>query len=148
MIIKVFGGFIYIWYVVVFIAMGFGLVNTLLMAIFERVREFGLFQALGMKPHWIVGQVLFESLFLLFMGLILGNIMGWLTLYLTAGGLDFSQYAAGYEMVEISSIIYPVLDIKDAIIANVLVITLGIIASLYPAWQAVQHIPVEAIKRM
>jgi len=97
-IVNVFEGFLLIWYLVVFIAVAFGLVNTLLMAIFERTREMGLFQALGMKPRWIVGQVLFESLFLLSMGLIIGNLMSFATLLLTAEGLDFSRYAAGYEM--------------------------------------------------
>ncbi|RKZ72640.1 MAG: ABC transporter permease [Candidatus Parabeggiatoa sp. nov. 1] len=145
--VTVFEGFLLIWYFVVFIAMAFGLVNTLLMAVFERTREIGLFQALGMKPRWIVGQVLFESLFLLAIGLIVGNLMSWATLILTAGGLDFSRYAAGYEMAGLSSLIYPVLSTSDIVTANVLVIGLGLIASLYPAWRAARYVPVEAITR-
>jgi ABC-type lipoprotein release transport system permease subunit len=145
--ITVFEGFLLIWYIVVFIAMAFGLVNTLLMAIFERTREMGLFQALGMKPRWIVGQILFESLFLLLIGLTIGNLMGWATLMLTADGLDFSQYAAGYEMAGLSSFIYPVLSMSDIVTANVLVIALGLIASLYPAWRAARYVPIEAITR-
>jgi ABC-type lipoprotein release transport system permease subunit len=145
--VTVFEGFLLIWYFVVFIAMAFGLVNTLLMAVFERTREIGLFQALGMKPRWIVGQVLFESLFLLAIGLIVGNLMSWATLILTAEGLDFSRYAAGYEMAGLSSLIYPVLSTSDIVTANVLVIGLGLIASLYPAWRAARYVPVEAITR-
>jgi len=145
--VQVFEGFLLVWYIVVFLAMAFGLVNTLLMAIFERTREFGLFQALGMKPRWIVGQVLFESLFLLAIGLVLGNLLSWGTLLLTAGGLDFSQWAAGYEMAGFSSRIYPILSQADFIISNTLVISLGLLASLYPAWRASQHVPVEAITR-
>ncbi|HIE00165.1 MAG TPA: ABC transporter permease [Thiotrichaceae bacterium] len=146
-IVNVFEGFLLIWYLVVFIAVAFGLVNTLLMAIFERTREMGLFQALGMKPRWIVGQVLFESLFLLSMGLIIGNLMSFATLLLTAEGLDFSSYAAGYEMAGLSSMIYPVLSLSDVVISNVLIIGLGLVASFYPAWRASRYVPVEAITR-
>ncbi len=146
-IVNVFEGFLLIWYLVVFIAVAFGLVNTLLMAIFERTREMGLFQALGMKPRWIVGQVLFESLFLLSMGLIIGNLMSFATLLLTAEGLDFSSYAAGYEMAGLSSMIYPVLSLSDLVISNVLIIGLGLVASFYPAWRASRYVPVEAITR-
>lgn len=147
-IVSVFEGFLLIWYFVVFIAMAFGLVNTLLMAVFERTREIGLFQALGMKPGWIMGQVLFESLFLLAIGLTIGNLLGWATLIFTADGLDFSQYAAGYEMAGLSSMIYPVVKTADLIIANGLIIGLGLIASLYPAWRAARYVPVEAITRV
>jgi ABC-type antimicrobial peptide transport system permease subunit len=100
-----------------------------------------------MKPRWIVGQVLFESLFLLAIGLIVGNLMSWATLVLTAEGLDFSRYAAGYEMIGLSSLIYPMLKISDVVIANLLVIGLGLLASLYPAWRAARYVPVEAITR-
>ncbi len=145
--VKVFEGFLLIWYLVVFIAIAFGLVNTLLMAVFERTREIGLCQALGMKPSWIVGQVLFESLFLLAIGLIIGNLITWGTLILTADGLDFSRYAAGYEMAGINSIIYPVLGFADILIANFLIIGLGLVASFYPAWRAASYVPVDAITR-
>lgn len=145
--VSVFEGFLLIWFLVVFIAVGFGLVNTLLMAVFERTRELGLVQALGMKPRWIVGQVLFESLFLLAISLVVGNLMSGITLLLAADGLDFSQWAAGYEMVGLSSLIYPVLSTADIVTANVMIIGLGLIASFYPAWRAARYVPVEAITR-
>ncbi|MBU8910266.1 MAG: ABC transporter permease, partial [Desulfobacterales bacterium] len=59
------GFFLYIWYGVVFVAMGFGIVNTTLMAIFERMREFGLMKALGMKPFQVIKGVVTETFFLL-----------------------------------------------------------------------------------
>ncbi|WP_069470282.1 ABC transporter permease [Candidatus Marithrix sp. Canyon 246] len=146
-LMKINEGFLLIWYIVVFIAMAFGLINTLLMAIFERTREIGLLQALGMKPASIIGQILFESMFLLMIGLIIGNFIGWLTVMATADGLDFSQYAAGYEMIGLSSLIYPVLNLADIITANILIISLGLVASFYPAWRAAQIVPLNAVSR-
>lgn len=137
-----------IWFAVVFAAMSFGLVNTLLMAVFERTREFGLFQALGMPPRFILGQVLFESLILLGIGLILGNTIGWLNVYWLKDGIDLSAFAEGLEMVGVSPVIYPALSAADVVTANLLVVVLGIAASLYPAWRASRHVPVDAITRV
>ena len=49
--LSVMDGFVVVWIVVVFLALSFGLVNTLVMAVFERVREIGLMLALGMTPR-------------------------------------------------------------------------------------------------
>lgn len=136
-----------IWYVIVFVAMSFGLVNTLLMAVFERTREFGLFQALGMPPRQILGQVLVESLFLLAVGLALGNLLAFATLAATADGIDLSAFAKGFEMIGVSPMLYPMLTLDDALFANLLVFVLGLAASLYPAWRAARYVPVEAITR-
>ena len=136
-----------IWYVIVFVAMSFGLVNTLLMAVFERTREFGLFQALGMPPSQILGQVLVESLFLLAVGLALGNLLALATLAATADGIDLSAFAKGFEMIGVSPMLYPMLKLDDALSANLLVFVLGLAASLYPAWRAARYVPVEAITR-
>lgn len=137
-----------IWYAIVFVAMSFGLVNTLLMAIFERTREFGLFQALGMPPRQILGQVLIEALILLALALIGGNLLAWATIAALKDGLDLSAFAEGMEMVGVSPVIYPALAATDILSANLVVIILGVAASLYPAWRASRYVPVEAITRV
>ena len=139
---------LFIWYAIVFAAMSFGLVNTLLMAVFERTREFGLFQALGMPPRYILGQVLIESLMLLVVGLVLGNAAAWATVASLKGGIDLSAFAEGLEMVGVSPVIYPALAGSDMAAANIIVMTLGVLASLYPAWRASRYVPVEAITRV
>jgi ABC-type lipoprotein release transport system permease subunit len=136
-----------IWYAIVFAAMSFGLINTLLMAVFERTREFGLFQALGMRPAHILGQVLMESLILLLLALLLGNLLAWVTIDALKGGIDLSAVAEGMEMVGVAPVIYPAWALTDLLAANVLVFVLGLAASLYPAWRASRHVPIEAIVR-
>lgn len=136
-----------IWFGVVFAAMAFGLINTLLMAVFERTREFGLFQALGMPPRFIIGQVLIESLMLLMLALVLGNLASWASVASLRGGIDLSAFSQGLELVGVSPVIYPALAAGDVTAANVIVVVLGVLASLYPAWRASRYVPVEAITR-
>jgi ABC-type lipoprotein release transport system permease subunit len=146
--LKVTDGFMYIWYVVVFLAMSFGLINTLLMAVFERTREIGLLMALGMRPVAILVQVLMESALLLVLGLVLGNALTGLTLWVLQDGIDLSRFAEGLAMMGYSPVIYPELIPRDAVLANLIVILLGIAASLYPAWRAARTVPVEALARV
>jgi ABC-type lipoprotein release transport system permease subunit len=147
--LGVIDGFVLVWFVVVFVAMSFGLLNTLLMAVFERTREIGLIQALGMKPNFILLQVLIESFFLLTIGLLLGNLLAWMTLIPIADGWDISGLGTeGLEYAGMSSILYPVVLTADVVTSNVVVVVLGLIASLYPAWRAARYVPVEAITRM
>lgn len=144
--LKIYDNFVFLWYLVVFIAMGFGIVNTTLMAVFERMREFGLFKALGMKPWGIIKEVLTESFFLLIMGMAIGNIFGFLSvLALSGSGIDLSFLAAGMEYFGISRVIYPVISAKDLTMANMVVFILGLLVSVYPAVKAARFTPVEAL---
>ena len=146
--LKIYDGMAIIWYVIIFIAMAFGIVNTLLMAVFERIREFGLFKALGMKPWWIIREVLTESSFLLMIGMTIGNILNFLTvLALSNKGIDLSAFAAGTEYYGMSRVIYPIIHGKDVFMANMVVLILGLFISLYPAIKAARFTPIEALTR-
>jgi len=130
----------------VFVAMGFGIVNTTLMAVYERMREFGLLKALGMKPWWILREVLIESLLLLITGLIIGNLLGLLSIYALSGsGIDLSALAAGAEYAGMTRVIYPAINLKDFALANFVVMLLGLLVSVYPAVKAARFTPVEAL---
>ena len=145
--LKVMDGFVVVWIVVVFMALSFGLVNTLVMAVFERVREIGLMLALGMKPAMILGQIVVESLMLLLIGLVTGNALAWLTIIPLQDGIDVSVVAEGMEWFGASAVLYPELTRDDIIMANLIVIVLGILASLSPAWRASRYQPIEAITK-
>jgi ABC-type lipoprotein release transport system permease subunit len=145
---RVMDGFVLVWMVVIFLALSFGLVNTLMMAVFERVREIGLMRALGMRPSAIVYQILLESLMLLVLGLVAGNVLAIGTIIGFQDGIDISGVAKGLEMMGAASVMYPVMEWSDLLLANTVVIVLGIITSLLPAWRAAQYRPVEALSRI
>ncbi len=138
-------GFVLVWVIIIFLALSFGLVNTLVMAIFERVREIGLIQALGMRPALIVYQILLESLLLLLIGLAVGNGLALLTVLPLESGLDISIVAEGMAMMGAGSVLYPNLTLYDTLLANAVVIILGILTSILPAWRAARLDPVRAL---
>ncbi len=138
-------GFVLVWVIIIFLALSFGLVNTLVMAIFERVREIGLIQALGMRPALIVYQILLESLLLLLIGLAVGNGLALLTVLPLESGLDISIVAEGMAMMGAGGVLYPNLTLYDTLLANAVVIILGILTSILPAWRAARLDPVRAL---
>ena len=138
-------GFVVVWVVIIFLALSFGLVNTLVMAIFERVREIGLIQALGMRPSQIVVQILLESLLLLLIGLVIGNTLAIATILPLADGLDLTAVAEGMAMMGAGSVLYPSLLLSDLVLANSVVAVLGVVTSILPAWRASKLDPIRAL---
>jgi ABC-type lipoprotein release transport system permease subunit len=141
-------GFVLVWIVVVFLALAFGLVNTLVMAVFERVREIGLMLALGITPGSIRAQIVTESTILLGLGLLAGDVLAWATVRPLEKGIDLSIVGEGMEMFGAASVLYPAFRWEDVVLANVIVLVLGFIASLSPAVRASRYEPVEAITRV
>ncbi len=146
--LGVMDGFVLVWIVVIFLALSFGLVNTLVMAVFERVREIGLMLALGMRPINILVQIILESLLLLAIGLALGSALAWAAVQPIKDGIDVSIVGEGMDMWGMSSVLVPELLLSDVILANVVVLILGFFASLSPAWRAAQYEPIEAITKV
>jgi ABC-type lipoprotein release transport system permease subunit len=147
--LQMFNGMMYIWYLVVFVAMGFGLVNTVLMAVYERMREFGLLKALGMRSARIVRMVMGETLLLLCIGLAAGNLAAWLCITIVSrSGIDLTLFAQGVEMWGIRRMIWPVLTVWDVAVANLTVLLLGLVVSLYPAIRAARFTPIETMRQI
>ena len=138
-------GFVLVWVIVIFLALSFGLVNTLLMAVFERIREIGVMLALGVKPAAILLQIVLESMLLLGIGLVIGNLLAFASVELISDGIDISMVADGMEMMGATSRLVPDLRMQDVVLANGVVLLLGFFASLSPAWRASRYEPVEAI---
>jgi ABC-type lipoprotein release transport system permease subunit len=133
--------------IIIFLALSFGLVNTLIMAVFERIREIGLMMALGMRPQWIMYQVLLESLMLLGLGLIIGNSLAVATILPLESGIDISIVGEGLEMYGMGAMLYPALALEDMLMSTLVVLILGLLASLVPAWRASRYNPVQALAK-
>ena len=89
-----------LFYSLLLILVAFAVVNTFVMVLFERTREFGLFMALGMRPWQVIGQVQFEALLLSLLGVTLGLALAMpLINYLSAVGIPLAQMA-GEEAVQ------------------------------------------------
>jgi ABC-type lipoprotein release transport system permease subunit len=125
-----------------------GVLNTMMMAVFERSREIGLVSALGMRPLLIVSSILLESLFLGILGLIGGFGLGaWGMSYLTTQGLDLRRWMG--ELSMLGTRMDPILKASwgwDYVFwsaAGLLFATL--LAALFPALKAARLNPVEAL---
>lgn len=147
--IDMFDVYMLIWFVVVFVAMGFGLANTVLMAVYERMREFGLQRALGLRSSGIIKNVMIEVLFLLLIGMALADLCSFfLVKVVFRSGIDLGSFGAGIEMWGISRIVYPVLSLSDIVMANGVVVLLGLLVGLYPALHAARFTPIETMRHL
>ncbi|MBU1692675.1 MAG: FtsX-like permease family protein [Verrucomicrobia bacterium] len=136
------------YYALFYIAMAFGIVNTLLMAIGERTHEIGIMLAMGMHRRTLVLLIMLESLFLAILAALAGAGIGWgLVAWFGHRGIDLSAFSAAMEYYGLGHVLYPVLDPGRAAWAVVAMLAVALVFSFYPAARAARLVPVEAIRR-
>jgi ABC-type antimicrobial peptide transport system permease subunit len=139
-------------YMIVFIvmlALIFGIINTMLMAVLERTRELGMLMAVGMKRHQVFLMIVVETLLLALVAAPIGMLLGYLMVaYYGNVGLDLSAYAAGMDKFGLTDRVYLVLDTAYFYIVTIAVAITAILAALYPARKATRLQPVEAMRQM
>jgi len=140
-------GAIYLYFIVIMTALIFGLVNTLASSVMERVHELGMLRAVGMRPGAVVMQVVFESTFIMLIGVAIGLSLGWMAFQLFPPVLDLSRYAEGFEKFGMPAKIHLRLHTSDMVVITIQSIVFGILASLYPARRAVKISPLEALRK-
>jgi len=104
--------------------------------------------ALGMRPALIVYQVMIESFLLLCLGLAAGTALAVATVLPLRNGIDISVVSEGMELMGAASVLWPKLNMQDVVLANGVVLVLGLLTSLMPSWRASRYRPVEAITKI
>ncbi len=134
-----------ILYLIVLAVTATVIVNTLVMAVFERTREIGILSALGMKSGRIMAMFFAESSLLAIGGILLGLIIGGLAVwYLNRNGFYIANM--GMSGMMMGNRIYAYLTLKDSLQLTVLAFIVTLIASLYPALMAARMEPVDALR--
>ncbi|MGD2249687.1 MAG: ABC transporter permease [Candidatus Methanofastidiosia archaeon] len=131
---------------IVIIVAAIGILNTMLMAVYERVKEVGVMAAFGYKRRDILGLFVLEGLTIGVIGAVLGCILGLgINYYLSVVGINFS----GAEVVEfMEARIYTRLSVKDVVYPFFFAVGIALLAALYPAYKASRLEPVEALRHV
>ncbi|RMG67075.1 MAG: ABC transporter permease, partial [Calditrichaeota bacterium] len=143
--LDVFREMMSVFYLLVGIAMVFGIINTLLMSVMERVPEIGVLMAVGMRGSQIFKMVVLEAFLLGLLGTVLGMALGLaVCLPLAHSGLNLSMFKESLTSFGAGAVIYPALSIGTFVMAGLLVPTFSVLGAMYPAYRAVRLQPVEA----
>jgi ABC-type lipoprotein release transport system permease subunit len=132
--------------VIIGLALIFGIINAMLMSVFERISEFGVLMAIGMKNNRLFMMILLEALILGIIGTFAGLLCGLLLdIPLIHTGINLSRFAAGLESFGVGAIIYPVLSIGNILNAVIFMPFVAVAGAIYPAYKAVKLEPIYAI---
>ena len=136
-----------IFYFLLILVVAFSILNTFLMAIFERTREFGVLMAIGTAPARLTKVLLIESVTMTMIGIFIGILMGcMITLYFQTIGIDISGASELLSQFGISGRMHPKLSVLSAVSGPLAVFIITFFAALYPALKVRRMRPVEAMR--
>ena len=132
---------------IIMLALGFAIVNTMLMVILERTKELGMIMAIGMNKFKVFKMIMYETTMLALVGGVVGIVISAVfTWHFGDVGIDISSVGEGFEQLGYSSVMHPVLEMEDYIQVVILVMITGVIASIFPTIRALKMKPAEAVR--
>lgn len=141
------GQFMYIFVLIILIALCFGIINTMLMSVMERTKEIGMLMAVGMNKRKIFKMIILEAVMLTITGGVVGIIIGTaVTKYLETTPINLSLFSEGLDKYGFASLVYTSLSSDSVVIISILVIITGILSAIYPARKALKLNPAEATR--
>ena len=149
MITSIIDQAMYIIIGIILLALMFGIINTMLMAVLERQREFGMLMAIGMNKPRVFFMILLESVMLTCAGIPAGILFTIITVgSLSRHGIDLSAFSQALSQFGFSSIIYP--ELKQSMFLPIILMTAftAVLSAIYPAIKALKFKPAEAIYKI
>lgn len=136
-------------YIVLVGVITFSILNTFLMSVMERTREFGIMLALGYKPFNIGKLVMLEALILTLLALVIGTLIGLgINIYFYIYGLTFSGMEEFAKMYNMPATLTPQISIKSVLLGPGVILIFTLLAALYPAMRIRLLQPVEAMRKI
>ncbi len=140
----------YVFNIVLFVIVALAIVNTILMSVLYRTREFGVLRALGLTKRETATVVFTEGMILTTVAGLIGVVLGFgVTWLLWRNGLDYSGALEGeltFSGVVLDTVIVPVFRQAQLVMSLGSIVVIGMLASLYPAYRATRIDVAEAMK--
>jgi len=142
------GSYMFYIMIVILFALAFGILNTMTMAIFERMRELGMLMAIGMNKLRVFTMIMLESVMLTLTGAAVGIFVGYLTVnYFNKNGLDLTAIGGdSFEIWGYEALVYPYVNPEEYLYVMILVIATALLAAIYPALKALKLVPGEVVR--
>ena len=146
---ELMGRVIVIFLGIILLALTFGIINTMLMAVLERKRELGMLMSIGMNKGRVFLMIMFETVFLSAVAtpIGIGTAYAFIT-YFGNVGIDLSAVAEGLESLGVGAVIYTTLESSLYITMTSMTILATFLASIYPAIKALSLNPAEAVRSL
>jgi ABC-type lipoprotein release transport system permease subunit len=139
--------FIYVFMGIILLALAFGIINTMLMAILERKKELGMLISIGMNKRRVFVLIVVETLFLTLIALPFGIGFSYLTnWYFSIYGIDLSVVATGLESMGLAAVIYTYLPLEVYFNVSLMTFVVSMLSGMIPARRALKINPAEAVK--
>ncbi len=146
---EMMSSFLYIFMIIVLLALSFGIINSMLMAVLERKKELGMLMAVGMKKIKIFSMISFETIFLSLIAAPIGLLLSYISIqYFSTHGIDLSNFSTGLASFGIGTKIYTFLPANVYFEITALTVLIAFISSLFPARRALKLNPAEAVKSL
>ena len=137
----------YVFVGIILLALLFGITNTMLMSVVDRIREFGVLIAIGMNKVKVFSMIVMETILLSLTGGFIGILLGVVTIsFFARTGIDLGAISYSLESFGASTMLYPFLPVTMYIVLTGMIIIVANIAALFPAWKATHLVPSEAIR--